>query len=112
MLGFPIPLTIFQLFMITFMFNKDTPKFLISQGKDEEAKKVLERIYDTTETDIDTIFEYVKSTISKVTSKVPLTQALCGNKYRKGTWIAAILIIFHELSGINVIFLYSNTIFT
>ena len=59
--------------MITFVFNKDTPKFLISQGKDEEAKKVLERVYDTTETDIETIFEYVKSTISKVTSKVPLT---------------------------------------
>ena len=50
--------------MVTSVFNKDTPKFLISQGKDEEAKKVLERIYDTTETDIDTIFEYFKSTIS------------------------------------------------
>lgn len=31
--------------------------------------------------------------------------------YRRGTWITLILIIFHELTGINAILLYSNTIF-
>jgi predicted MFS family arabinose efflux permease len=31
--------------------------------------------------------------------------------YRKGTWITIVLIIFHELTGINAIRLYSNTMF-
>jgi hypothetical protein len=31
--------------------------------------------------------------------------------YRKGTWIILIVIIFHELTGINAIMLYSNTMF-
>jgi len=31
--------------------------------------------------------------------------------YRKGTWITLIIIIFHELTGINAIMLYSNTMF-
>lgn len=31
--------------------------------------------------------------------------------YRKGTWVTIVLIIFHELTGINAILLYSNTMF-
>ena len=31
--------------------------------------------------------------------------------YRRGTWITILLIVFHELTGINAIMLYSNEIF-
>jgi len=36
---------------------------------------------------------------------------MSSDKYKKGTLIIIILIIFHELTGINAILLYSNTMF-
>lgn len=61
--------------------------------------------------DIDAVIAYVESTISKETSNVSFINALFGKIYSYGTWVCVVLIIFHELSGINVIMLYSNTIF-
>jgi hypothetical protein len=43
--------------------------------------------------------------------KVSIIQALYDHKYRVATWITLIYIIFHELTAINVIMLYSKTIF-
>jgi len=81
------------------------------QGKYEEAKIALARIYDTKTQDIEIIFKEIISSIQKETSSVPFCKAVCGSIYAKGTWIVVVLIIFHELSGINIILLYSNTIF-
>lgn len=38
------------------------------------------------------------------------SQAFLDPEYRKATWVNVWNILFHELTGINVIFLYSNTI--
>ena len=41
------------------------------------------------------------------------SEAFCYNpKYRKASWLNVCHIVFHELTGINVIIIYSNTILT
>ena len=53
----------------------------------------------------------MRSTIQKETSKVTLTEAFCTNRlYRRASIVALVQIIFHELTGINVVGMYSNTI--
>ena len=47
----------------------------------------------------------------KSTSNLTLKDALFNYQYRKSTWINIGYIIFHELTGINIILLYSSTIF-
>jgi len=112
-LGFPIPVIAFQLLCILLIFTEDTPKYLIFKKKYKKAKKSLKKVYKYKKKtmDIDAIIAYVESTISKETSNVSFINALFGKIYSYGTWVCVVLIIFHELSGINVIMLYSNTIF-
>jgi major inositol transporter-like SP family MFS transporter len=51
------------------------------------------------------------STISKATSKVTLKEAFCTDeRYKKASWINVADITFHELTGINSILIFSNTI--
>lgn len=40
-----------------------------------------------------------------------LKEAMTSPMYKKATWICVTVIIFHELTGINAISLYSNTMF-
>lgn len=40
-----------------------------------------------------------------------MKDAVSSEMYRKATWTTIVLIIFHELTGINAIMLYSNTMF-
>ena len=46
----------------------------------------------------------------QTTSKVSLKQAFTDPEFSRCSWVNVTNIIFHELTGINVIFLYSNTI--
>jgi hypothetical protein len=44
-------------------------------------------------------------------SKVSIQQALCKDEnYMRATWVNIADIMFHEMSGINVVLQYSNTI--
>jgi len=95
--------------------NTESPKFYLmeeTEEGDENARKVIKTIYGTkNDEETEIITRYLRSTISKMTSKVPYSEAFCyGEKYRKASWLNVIHIVFHELTGINVIMLYSNTI--
>lgn len=45
----------------------------------------------------------------KETSNVTLKECLTHPRYRKATWVALGVVIFHELSGINAILAYSHS---
>ena len=45
-------------------------------------------------------------------SSTTFRQAVCGPKYRKGSWICLILHIFNQCSGINAINVYANRLLT
>ena len=55
--------------------------------------------------------EQIKSISGQASSGLTLGDALWNPKYRRATWTNIGYIIFHELTGINVITIYCNTIF-
>lgn len=63
---------------------------------DETAKKYIEKI---------------KQSSGNKSTNLTLNDALFNDQYRTATWVNIGYIIFHELTGINVINLYCNTIF-
>lgn len=53
----------------------------------------------------------IRQSSGKKSSNLTLNDALFNEQYRRATWVNIGYIIFHELTGINVINLYCNTIF-
>ena len=61
-----------------------------------------------TEEQADEYIDYLRTKLGSDSSNLTLKDAVANPKYRKATWINIGYIIFHELTGINVIMLYSN----
>lgn len=61
--------------------------------------------------DADERIEFIRGTLGESTSDLKLSDGLCNPRYRQATWINIGYMIFHELAGINVINMYSNTMF-
>jgi hypothetical protein len=82
------------------------------KNDEDKAADSIAKIYHTsTGEETEQISTYLKSTIQKETSRVTFCEAFCTNeKYRTCSWVNIANIIFHELVGINVIMIYSNTI--
>mmetsp|Transcript_4389 Transcript_4389/g.7429 ORF Transcript_4389/g.7429 Transcript_4389/m.7429 type:complete len:234 (+) Transcript_4389:876-1577(+) len=53
----------------------------------------------------------IEKSLGSNTSEQSLKVALTDPMYRRATWVNIGYILFHELTGINVIILYSNSIF-
>jgi hypothetical protein len=97
------------------VIKTDSPQFyFLSDNIDgnELALTTLKKMYVVeTPSDIEEISVYIKSTIQKETSKVTLKAAFFSDKrYTKASWVNIFHIIFHELTGINSIMIFSNTI--
>ena len=60
---------------------------------------------------IDMYYNALDSNQGKDSSGLNLCDAVANPRYRKATWVNIAYIIFHELTGINVIMLYSNQMF-
>ena len=57
------------------------------------------------------ISQFIASTIQKQSTRVTYGEAFCSDeRYTRASWINVIYMVFHELTGINVILAYSNTI--
>ena len=55
--------------------------------------------------------QFITSTIQKKSTSVTLKEAFCTDeRYTRASWINVIMIINHELTGINVVLMYSSTI--
>lgn len=65
-----------------------------------------------TDAKADRYVEVIKSQCGGDSSNLTLGDGLCNPRYRIATWINIGYIVFHELTGINVINMYSNTMFT
>jgi len=56
------------------------------------------------------ILSLIRRSIQKRTSDITVREALCEPIYKPGSMVAIIVMLIHELTGINAILLYSNTI--
>lgn len=98
------------LFSFLCIFRHDSPKYYISIDDEEMARFAIRKFYDMERHSEDEIYEFLKASSVKDTSTTTLKQALTDPKYKMGSFVALVLIFFHEIVGINVVLAYSSTI--
>ena len=87
-------------------------KYNLTKGNHEEACYAVRRMYaGCTEDNQDLYVEKIRQSSGSDFSGLTVKDALVDPQYRTATWVNVGYIIFHELTGINVINLYSTTIF-
>ena len=78
-------------------------------GRYSEAKIMLKLVYKKcNDGNVGEYIKYISESSSKFTSNLTIKDAVKDPKYRNATWANIGYIIFHELTGINVIRIYSN----
>ncbi|PVD25153.1 hypothetical protein C0Q70_15651 [Pomacea canaliculata] len=93
---------------IGFMFLPESPRWLISKGRTEDARKVLQRIRDSDNID-DELKEVAEAESSSQTGFV-LGEVLRTPHVRKALFIGSGLQLFQQLCGINTVIYYSASI--
>ena len=106
MFAFPILTAALRMICLLFIFKFETPSYLISNGKDEEAKKIIEKIYSAEHSEH--IYKDIKTRMNNC--KDVSYGELFGPKYRKRVAVGIVLGFIQQLSGCNAIVFYSNKI--
>ena len=94
--------------LVGMCFMSDTPRWLISKGKDDAAQKVLKKI----EPDVD-----IENEVKEIKRTLKLNDRTSGEKFKFRKWmimpfVVGIGIMFAQIcTGINTIIYYAPTIF-
>lgn len=109
MLAFPGIIALYQMGYFLFIFKFESPEWLMTQGREEEAGKAFKYLFPL----IDQQGLESSEEDSKLISNDALSyKSLFSNKnYRKAVIIAISLAIIQQLSGINSAIIYSSYIF-
>eukprot|EP00352_Strombidinopsis_acuminata_P005656 CAMPEP_0176351248 /NCGR_PEP_ID=MMETSP0126-20121128/10081_1 /TAXON_ID=141414 ORGANISM="Strombidinopsis acuminatum, Strain SPMC142" /NCGR_SAMPLE_ID=MMETSP0126 /ASSEMBLY_ACC=CAM_ASM_000229 /LENGTH=148 /DNA_ID=CAMNT_0017701661 /DNA_START=644 /DNA_END=1090 /DNA_ORIENTATION=+ len=108
--GMPIIFFVMELGLFFTYFPTESPKFWLLTGRRDLAEASVARIY--TDPDVGKITDYIYRHSNKKTVVVATKEAFYGPRYKNGTWVALAVMFFHEMTGNNVVLLYSNTILT
>jgi len=91
---------------IGMIFLSDTPRWLFSNGKEEKAREVLEKVG---ETKIDETVQEIQNSLSQ--EKGTAWSELTAKWVRPAMFIGIGIMFFQQFTGINTIIYYSPTIF-
>lgn len=98
------------IFLIALTFAPESPRWLMVKGREDEARKVISRFHDADR--IDAEIEEIQTSISesRARDKTPLNVML--HPAMVGLLLVALLVaIAQQITGINAIFFYAQTIF-
>lgn len=96
------------LFVVLLFFIPESPRWLVSKGKDEEALKTLNSIYSNPE-DSATVISDIKGSLVVGEKQVHFT-TLFHKPYRFITALAFVFATFNQFTGINVFIYYAPRI--
>ncbi|XP_076447310.1 proton myo-inositol cotransporter-like [Babylonia areolata] len=106
MLGIAAAPGVFQ--FLGFFYLPESPRWLVSKGRDEEARRVLQRIRGRQ--DVDSELQEVKEAEDNKHSGFVLGQILKTPHVLKALFVGCGLQLFQQLCGINTVIYYSATI--
>lgn len=95
-------------FLIALLFIPESPRYLVSKGRDADAKSVLTRLFGAGSADAKVA--EIKASFNQ-DHRPRLGDVLAsGTLFRPIVWAGLLLAIFQQLVGINVIFYYGATL--
>ena len=95
-------------FLIALFFIPESPRFLVSKGRHENAATVLARLFGATVAKAK--LEEIRASFS-VDHRPRLSDVLApGTGLRPIVWAGLVIAVFQQLVGINVIFYYGETL--
>lgn len=86
----------------------ESPRYLVSVGRDEEAKAVLARV--SGETELDERVNSIRASLGEGTEKMSF-RAIMNSRWAGLVWVGIAIAAFQQLTGINGVFFYSNSLF-
>ena len=92
------------LLFVGMLFQRESPHWLIAQGREDEARAVLVRIRDSSDIDAEV------TEVREMSSRTSSARELLDPKIRHALTIGIALAIFQQITGINTIIYYAPTL--
>jgi hypothetical protein len=99
-----------QLLAVTFVFNYETPLTLKENGEWDKLTALMRRIYKPEAVQSRVLAIQVKNEGEK-DSGPSMLESFKDKAYRRASILGCMIMTIQQLSGINVLILYSNSIF-
>ena len=96
------------LFFVLLFFNPRSPRWLVAKGREDEARRVLERV-GTDTGDLDAEMSAIRESLSADRSRQ--RTPLFTRRFLKPILLVVALASFNQLSGINAVMYYAPRIF-
>ncbi len=96
------------LYLILAFIIPESPRYLVAMKKEDEAKKVLSKVWGSEQfinDEINAIAETVKNK-----TKASIKDILVNGKILPIVWVGVILSVFQQFVGINVVFYYGSVL--
>lgn len=111
MLGFPMIFAFARFVIFGVFFRFETPTYLMTKNRDEQAKKCLGRIYKGTE--VEEQFQELRRMRlqSQGKGKTIKYSSLFKKRYLKRFFLGCFIAFLQQMTGVNALIFYSNVIF-
>lgn len=110
MLGFPIITCLLRTLLLTTVFSYETPKYLVVNGHEEEARASLSKIY-VGDYATEQLIWLKREREEDHRSGTMSYKELFTKKYRMRFFIGCFVSLSQQMTGINALIFYSTTIF-
>lgn len=95
-------------FLVALFFIPESPRYLVSRGRDEDARAVLTRLFGAEEADRKVA--EIKASFSSDHRPSFRDVAAPGTVFRPIVWAGIMIATFQQFVGINIIFYYGETL--